>query len=1443
MADNVIGIKFGVAGEGSISGESGRLIKSQLEQIAKAVNLQVKVNINKTHFKSQLTDLKKEIDSTLGGLNINVGTTGGKTGGSGGAGGGGSGEKSAYSSLLSTLNKINSLRKQIDAANKKGSTETVKVLTGQMEELERSYEAKLSAAKENNQVTEDEIAAIQRHKEYLESLTAARRKDAAAAQAQADAEKRNKQTSTKKNAWDGLYANAQRLLQREDYLIQNNKKAAASARELEAAMQAGFDDSTPEAAATSVERLRAALKQTDAELAKIGKDADTFGFKIKKAFKTKVVQNLAYALLALVGNAFRQVYQNVKELDKAITDLQIATGYTREETGKLVKEYTAMAKQLGVTTTTVTNAADTWLRQGYEVAEVNKLIKNTLMLSTLGQLDSAEAAKALTSAMKGYNVTVEESINIVDKLTAVDMEAAVSAGDIATAMAETAVSANTAGVSMDRLIGYIATVSEVTQDGAESVGTFYKTMFARMSNIKAGKFVDDETGESLNDVAATLGKVGVSLFDAQGQFRSFETVLDELGSKWEYLDSVQQAAIATAMAGTRQQEKFKVLMENYAKAMDLSGVASGSAGTAQEKYDTAYLDSIEAKLNALKAAWEGFSQSLLDSEFLKLLVDILNGIVTALDFVIGAFDGAISKTALMSAAVILLAKGLDLLIVKLNILSVQSFKKLGVAIASALKKAFTSAGTYVTLIMLLINIFDEIENKNVAGWLMIGTAVAAIVTMIVLAVKGGLKSIDGAVKGFMASNPLGWILAAVTAVVAAITGVFKLIGAARNKGKAEFEEAKKIAEEKKKLADEEIEQAKELNELTREYEELISNKDNFLDLDEEARNRILEIQNKINESVTTEGEYIDLVNGKLGDKLEALKAIRRAEQEQALQAAKDSYLAQKSAQSKSFNEDGWFIPTSQIDNLDGWGYDIHDDYNIVYESGNDGHKYGDEIAAIFSGKSSIKAYERTTFGDKGWNIGFEQWADIGTMAREFKEAIDEARQKYYKNGDDGTRRVIDSLYNYYTENLLPLVENVDEAALQVAQAQLPLLIDEIDIDPSKDMAGFESALIEKMATAMQEYGLSADKIEALVKTFLLSNYYDEYTKGTAGAIKYSFDTILDAVSDGYDALKSAIEDMDELGIVSADTIQDIVENYPELLEYLELTEDGYKVAEGAMDSFLAKMKETYGVGENESTWNAVIATLFASDEIETWIEEQEKIKEAYEGQLNKQKELIDIRKDLLKTYKQELKYQEELAQKQRAVADLRTKLALAKLDTSAAGKARVRELEKELEESENELDDFTLENAIEKITQQMEDGYSEYEKFIQKQIDRIETAINNAAGNYKNGNVVEVPEHHTGGFVGGVELQSHEEFAKLMKGEFVVTPSQMSRFMGETLPTMVGGGTGGEVNYNAPLITIKCDSITKEAVPEVEKIVNEAVNKIKTEIDSAFSRTGFKKKI
>ena len=74
--------------------------------------------------------------------------------------------------------------------------------------------------------------------------------------------------------------------------------------------------------------------------------------------------------------------------------------------------------------------------------------------------------------MKGYKVSVEDSLGIVDKLTAVDLNAATSSGELAVAMQQTAVGASIAGLSMDKLIGQLAVVMEVSQQGAEQIGYF-----------------------------------------------------------------------------------------------------------------------------------------------------------------------------------------------------------------------------------------------------------------------------------------------------------------------------------------------------------------------------------------------------------------------------------------------------------------------------------------------------------------------------------------------------------------------------------------------------------------------------------------------------------------------------------------------------------------------------------------------------------------------------------------------------------------------------------------------------------------------------------------------------------------------------------------------------------------------------------------------------------
>ena len=80
--------------------------------------------------------------------------------------------------------------------------------------------------------------------------------------------------------------------------------------------------------------------------------------------------------------------------------------------------------------------------------------------------------------MKGYGIESEQVLDgIVSKLSEVDMVSATSAGGLAEAMSRTANSAKIAGVSIDKLISYLAVVGEVTQKEMSSIGESFKTIF------------------------------------------------------------------------------------------------------------------------------------------------------------------------------------------------------------------------------------------------------------------------------------------------------------------------------------------------------------------------------------------------------------------------------------------------------------------------------------------------------------------------------------------------------------------------------------------------------------------------------------------------------------------------------------------------------------------------------------------------------------------------------------------------------------------------------------------------------------------------------------------------------------------------------------------------------------------------------------------------------
>lgn len=331
--------------------------------------------------------------------------------------------------------------------------------------------------------------------------------------------------------------------------------------------------------------------------------------------------------IRIVRKGLKDIIEKAKQLDQAMTNLRIVTGENAENARTLITNYAKLGKELGATTIEVTTAATAWLRQGYEISQVDDLITATMYLSKLGMIDTATATRDLTSAMKGFKLEASEAMKVVDKLTALDVKAATTAGDIAEGLSQFANIANLNGVSIDQASAYVATIADVTQASGTTVGQALKTILSRYGNVKAGAYnklnIDSESGdtdEKLNDVERVLTKMGISIRKTNLEFKDFDEVLDEIADKWQTMDNVSKKAIANSFAGIRQQENFLTLMENYDKYRDLLEVSESSSGTAERKYQS-YKESYAAAKNEFTAALEQFANS---SEVSKLLTDLLN---------------------------------------------------------------------------------------------------------------------------------------------------------------------------------------------------------------------------------------------------------------------------------------------------------------------------------------------------------------------------------------------------------------------------------------------------------------------------------------------------------------------------------------------------------------------------------------------------------------------------------------------------------------------------------------------------------------------------------------------------------------------------------------------------------------------------------------------------
>ena len=432
------------------------------------------------------------------------------------------------------------------------------------------------------------------------------------------------------------------------------------------------------------------------------------------------------------------------------------------------------------------------------------------------------------------------------------------------------------GNTLEQSIALLTAAQIVTQDAAKS-STALRTISARLTNSKAEL---DALGESTDDLAGSTAKyreellalTGVDIKDQNGQFKSTYEILKAIAGQWEKISKAgNKEAVATLVAGTRQQPVFYSIMEHFQEAIDAMDGMQTAGGTMSNAYGT-YIDSITGHIENLKTTFAEFSQDVLDSDVVKFFIDLATTVVKVVDALTKA--KALVPT-LMAFGLSKMYKGQGTFL-NLNAGAKQTFKDDG--FARGMKSMF-DASTLGNI----VNIFKA-YNQQVAqagkitaefttGLRGMAGYSATVESYINSLGESGRASIGGYVKALFKAK-LGTIAlqAATLALNAAITMglsfaiakltevVVNFVNRQRDAIKAGAEAAEEFQREKESLAG-----------LVEQYQKLYE--ENGGTWNDDTLKSIKDIQEQITASVGHQVEGLDLVNGKLNSQLEILRGI------------------------------------------------------------------------------------------------------------------------------------------------------------------------------------------------------------------------------------------------------------------------------------------------------------------------------------------------------------------------------------------------------------------------------------------------------------------------------------------------------------------------------------------------------------------------------------------
>ena len=379
--------------------------------------------------------------------------------------------------------------------------------------------------------------------------------------------------------------------------------------------------------------LAQSIANADTPMIKLNGRMQEFLTTLKNTARWQISSSVIHALMSGVQQAFNYA----QDLDKSLNDIRIVTGHSKEEMAEFAVEANKAAKALSSTTTRYTDAALIFYQQGLGDAEVEERTNTVIKMANVTGDAAAEVSSYMTAIWNNFNKEGDESVeHFADVLTALGAATASSTSEIAGGLEKFAAIADATGLSYDYAASALATLVANTRQSEEVVGTSLKTIFSRMQGVSLGETLED--GVDLNKYSEALQKIGVNIFDLDGNMRDLDDILEDTAEKWETLSRAEQMATAQTVAGVRQYNQFISLMDNWDDMEMNLDIAANADGELQEQADI-FAESWEAASNNVRASLETIYDKLINDDAMIAMYDGISKIIDGISGVIDGFGG------------------------------------------------------------------------------------------------------------------------------------------------------------------------------------------------------------------------------------------------------------------------------------------------------------------------------------------------------------------------------------------------------------------------------------------------------------------------------------------------------------------------------------------------------------------------------------------------------------------------------------------------------------------------------------------------------------------------------------------------------------------------------------------------------------------------------------